>query len=190
MEHDAPPTSDRDSANQNSDGAGDGQAGNSGAARGFLLHPGNGDRIVLPDWQMAVKAGAADTSGALTVIEGTLAPGNLGPVPHVHHGHDECFVVLKGRLRFRVGAEFRTAEVGDTVFAGRGLPHGFGNPFEEPASYVVMLTPSGYEGYFVELAARVAEFGVMPDLPWTEALMARYGTDRVEPVEDPGVPLS
>lgn len=160
-------------------------AGDLGAARGFLARPGSGERIVLPDWRMAVKVGAADTRGALTVIEGVLAPGNPGPVPHTHDGHDECFVILEGRLRFRLDAEFHTAEVGDTVFAGRGLAHGFGNPFEEPASYVVMLTPSGYEGYFVELAARIAELGTAPDPSWIEGLMARYATRRAEPVADP-----
>jgi quercetin dioxygenase-like cupin family protein len=157
-----------------------------GPARGFLLSEGEGAPLDLPGWRMAVKVGAADTAGALTVVEGVLAAGNPGPAPHVHDGHDECFVLLAGRMRFRVDAGFRTAAAGDTVFAGRGLAHGFGNPFEEPARYVVMLTPSGYEDYFAALGARIAEIGGMPDAAWTAELMARFGTRPVAPISDPG----
>lgn len=155
------------------------------AARGFLLGPGEGARLDLPDWLMAVKVGAADTGGALSVVEGVLGPGHPGPAPHVHEGHDECFVVLEGRMRFRVDAGFRTAAAGDTVFAGRGLAHGFANPFGESARYVVMLTPSGYEDYFAELAARIAEIGGAPDAGWIGALMGRYATRPVAAVPDP-----
>jgi quercetin dioxygenase-like cupin family protein len=157
-----------------------------GPPRGFLLHPGEGDRLDLPDWRMRVKVGAPDTGGALTVVEGVLAPGHPGPAPHVHEGHDECFVVLEGRMRFRVDAGFRTAAAGDTVFAGRGLAHGFGNPFPESARYVVMLTPSGYEDYFAEFAARIAELGERPDPVWVSGLMARYATRPVDVLPDPG----
>jgi len=52
-----------------------------------------------------------------------------------------------------LGDNFQTAVAGSTVFAGRHLAHGFGNPFDEPASYAVVLRPSGYEGYFAEVAA-------------------------------------
>ncbi len=145
---------------------------------------GEGARLDLPNWQMVVKVGAADTNGALTVIEGVLPSGHPGPAPHIHDGHDECFVLLEGRMRFRVDAGYRTAEAGDTVFAGRGLAHGFANPYPESARYVVMLTPSGYEDYFAELAARIAEVGQMPDPDWTAALMARYSTRPVPVVAD------
>ncbi|MEY9930910.1 quercetin dioxygenase-like cupin family protein [Catenulispora sp. GP43] len=155
-------------------------------ARGFLLRPGEGVRLELPDWQMNVKVAASDTAGAATVVEGILAPGHPGPAPHVHDGHDECFIVLEGRMRFRVDEGFRTAAAGDTVFAGRGLAHGFGNPFAESARYVVLLTPSGYEDYFAEVAARIEQVGGRPDPEWSAALMARYATRPVEVLADPG----
>lgn len=159
------------------------------APRGFHLAPDEGTRLDLPDWRMALKAGAQDTAGALTVIEGTLAPGHPGPAPHVHDGHDECFIVLEGRMRFRIDAGHRTAAAGDTVFAGRGLAHGFANPFPHPVRYVVMLTPSGYEDYFAEVAARIAETGAAPDPVWTAAAMARYGTWPVAAIADPDAKL-
>ena len=159
----------------------------SGPARGFVVRPGEGARLDLPDWQMAIKVGAEDTAGALTVIEGILAPGHPGPAPHIHDGHDECFVLLEGRMRFRVDAGFHTATAGDTVFAGRGLAHGFANPFAESAGYLVMLTPSGYEAYFAELVTQIAETGRVPDFEWTTALMAKYSTRPVSAVPDSNV---
>lgn len=160
------------------------------APRGFVLGQGEGGRLDLPDWDMAVKVGAADTGGALTVVEGVLKPGHPGPAPHVHQGHDECFVLLEGRMRFRIDAGFRTAAAGDTVFAGRGLAHGFANPFAESARYIVMLTPGGYEDYFAELAARIGELGHAPDPEWIEALMARYATRPVPAVPDLDLPAT
>ncbi|WP_370377877.1 cupin domain-containing protein [Catenulispora sp. GAS73] len=66
------------------------------------------------------------------MIEGVLPAGHPGPAPHIHDGHDECFVLLEGRMRFRLDAGYRTAAAGDTVFAGRGLAHGSANRARSP----------------------------------------------------------
>jgi quercetin dioxygenase-like cupin family protein len=156
-----------------------------GSPHGILLGPGEGARIGSLHAQMWVKVGPELTGGVSSVIEGVIAPGNQGPIPHVHDGHDECFIMLEGRMRFRIGGGFRTASAGDVVYAGRGLEHGFANPFAHHARYAVVLTPSGYEAYFAEMAARVAELGSIPDEEWIEALMARYSTRPVPRLPDP-----
>ena len=60
---------------------------------------------------------------------------------HVHHADDEAWHVLEGRLRFRVGADVFDAPAGTTVFAEKGTPHTYGNPFPEPARYLLVMTP-------------------------------------------------
>ena len=82
-----------------------------------------------------------------------MAPGHRGPLEHLHTGHDEAFFMLSGALRFRVGSDHRQLTTGETVFASRGLAHGFSNEGTEPARYLAMLSPSGYEFYFERLAA-------------------------------------
>ncbi len=154
--------------------------------QGFVRGGDEGRRIDLPNWSMLVKVTAGDTLGRLTVLEGLMGAGQPGPLPHVHDGHDETFVLTEGRLRFRVGDGFHTAVAGETVFASRRLAHGFGNPFEEPARYVAILTPSGYEDYFAEVAEHVATTGAMPDRSLTEELMARHRTVLAPPLPDPG----
>jgi uncharacterized cupin superfamily protein len=54
-----------------------------------------------------------------------MAAGHARPAEHVHIGHDEAFFVISGQLKFRVGDGYRTAVSGETVFASRGLAHGF-----------------------------------------------------------------
>jgi mannose-6-phosphate isomerase-like protein (cupin superfamily) len=154
--------------------------------RGFVQGDGQGRRIDLPNWSMLVKVTADDTLGRLTVLEGRMGAREPGPVPHVHEGHDETFVLLEGRLRFRIGDGFHTAVAGETMFASRRLAHGFGNPFDEPARYVAILTPSGYEDYFAEVAEHAASTGAMPTPAVTRELMARHRTFPAPPLEDPG----
>ncbi|WP_322759125.1 cupin domain-containing protein [Frankia sp. Cr2] len=159
------------------------------AVRGFARGRDDGFRIDLPNWSMLVKVTAGDTLGRVTVLEGRMGPRLAGPAAHVHDGHDETFVVLEGRMRFRVGDGFHTAVPGETVFASRRLAHGFSNPFDESARYVAILTPSGYEEYFASVAEHVARTGVMPDEDRTRELMAQHQTVLAPKLSDPGTDL-
>jgi quercetin dioxygenase-like cupin family protein len=154
-----------------------------GDRRSKWVEAHEGSPLLLPGWTMRVKIAASDTSGAMTLIEASMAPGHRGPAEHVHVGHDEAFFVLEGALRFRVGDTYRTATVGETVFASRGLAHGFSNAETVSARYLVALTPSGYEVYFERLAALIRAHGAMPDRETLAALMAEHGTFLVDPVD-------
>ncbi|WP_131744987.1 cupin domain-containing protein [Frankia sp. Cppng1_Ct_nod] len=157
--------------------------------RGFVRGRDEGRRIDLPNWSMLVKVTDGDTLGRLTVLEGRMGPRQPGPLPHVHEGHDETFVLVEGRLRFRVGDGFRTAVAGETVFASRRLAHGFGNPFDEPARYVAILTPSGYEDYFADVAEHVTRTGALPGRALTQELMAPHRTVLAPSLPDPDAVL-
>jgi quercetin dioxygenase-like cupin family protein len=147
-----------------------------GGGRGHALRAGEGHPIALPGWAMSLKVTAADTGGSLTLLEATMAPHHAGPLEHLHVAHDEAFFVLEGALRFRVGDGYRLAVPGELVFASRGLAHGFSNPSDHPARYLVALTPSGYEIYFERLAALIRRLGSPPDREALLALMAEHGT--------------
>lgn len=135
-----------------------------------------GAAIDLPSWQMRVKVPAEATGGRLTVIHGRMGPLVTGPPAHVHDGHDETFLVLAGRLRFRLGDDHHDVAAGGTVYAPRGLAHGFANIADEPALYLAVVSPSGYEDYFGELEAHLSGTGEMPDTATTRRLMAKYAT--------------
>lgn len=134
---------------------------------------------------MRVKVSAADTAGRLTVLEGLLGPRHIGPPAHIHAGHDETFVVLAGRMRFRLAQGFHNAVPGETIFASRGLAHGFANPGDDPTRYVAILSPSGYERYFEQVAAHLARHGAMPEPEVVRELMAEHQTVLAPPLADP-----
>ena len=151
-----------------------------GSGRGHVVGAAEGPLLELPGWTYRVKVASSDTAGALTVLEGVMSPGHRGPIEHVHTGHDEAFFLISGQLTFRVGEAYRSACVGETVFASRGLAHGFSNPGEEPARYLAMLSPSGYEFYFERLSALLRKHGSMPDRATLLRMMAEHGTFPVD----------
>jgi len=152
--------------------------------QGFARTLDEGQPIELPGWSMRVKVTAADTQGRITLLHGEMTPHLAGPPARVHAGHDETFVVLAGRMRFRIGDRFHTALPGETIYASRRLVHGFSNPHDEPARYVAILTPSGYEDYFRAVAEHVARTGSMPAPVVTAELMAQHRTVLADPLPD------
>src|SRR5215218_7269133 len=101
-------------------------------------------------WQgslMTIKARAADTGGALGLVDGLFYAG-FGPPLHVHHREDEGMLVLEGEIRFRQGTEEFVAGPGTLVWAPREVPHAF--KVQSPsARALVIVTPGGFEEMFV-----------------------------------------
>jgi mannose-6-phosphate isomerase-like protein (cupin superfamily) len=137
-------------------------------------------------WQgslMTIKARAADTGGALGLVEGVFYEG-FGPPLHVHHREDEGMLVLDGEIRFRQGAEEFIAGPGTLVWAPREVPHAF--TVQSPSARVlVIVTPGGFEQMFVDGgvpasgAAEPLAQGYDPDA--ARALAEKYGFDVIGP---------
>ena len=56
---------------------------------------------------------------------GPPGPPRLMAPLHLHHGDDEAWYVLEGRLRFILGDREVEATAGGAVFAARGVAHTF-----------------------------------------------------------------
>jgi mannose-6-phosphate isomerase-like protein (cupin superfamily) len=85
-----------------------------------------GANIVLAEWQAAA------------VPEGQ-PPQYQAPL-HVHHGDDEAWYVLEGRLKVRVGDEEHDVPAGAAVIGPSGLAHTFWNPDPVPARYLIVMS--------------------------------------------------
>ncbi|SRR5579884_853930 len=119
----------------------------------IVLAPASGMAIDGPvGGPLTFKARAAQTGGAMTVLENVIPPGQ-GPPLHVHTGEDEAWYVLEGHLRFQLEDDVRVACAGSFVFVPRGMAHCFQNIADEPARILVIFTPAGMERFFVEFAA-------------------------------------
>jgi mannose-6-phosphate isomerase-like protein (cupin superfamily) len=60
---------------------------------------------------------------------------------HLHRSDDEAWIVLEGRLGFRVGAEEREVPAGESLLVTRGTPHMFWNALSARTRYLLVMTP-------------------------------------------------
>jgi mannose-6-phosphate isomerase-like protein (cupin superfamily) len=60
---------------------------------------------------------------------------------HLHRSDDEAWFVLEGRLGFRVGEDEREVPAGQSILVPRGSAHSYWNPAQEPARYLLVMTP-------------------------------------------------
>jgi quercetin dioxygenase-like cupin family protein len=93
-----------------------------------------------------------ESGGAVSVVQAAAPPRFPGPYLHTHD-FDESFYVLEGELTFQLEDELLTAGPGELAFAPRGVPHTYTNRSDEPARFVIVCTPAGFERYFARLAA-------------------------------------
>lgn len=69
---------------------------------------------------------------------------------HKHPTSDELFLVLKGRLKFRVGDQEFIAVEGDVVQGRMDIPHAFANSGDEPAVFLSVKGPKPVATVFLE----------------------------------------
>lgn len=126
-----------------------------------------------------IRATAAETDGAYSVVEVT-APAGLAAPLHVHHREDEGFLVLEGSVTLFVGDERIEATAGDFALGPREVPHRF-DIGPEGARMLWILTPAGFED-LVEAASVPAEALTIPPAdvaPPEDAaeIVARFGNE-------------
>jgi mannose-6-phosphate isomerase-like protein (cupin superfamily) len=142
----------------------------------LLLPAGEGRTILFGGATIAFKAVGAETGGAWTLFEYTAPPNFPGPPPHWHARTQEVFWVLRGVLRVRAGERQEDLAPGGFLFVPPGVVHGFANPSPEPVTFLVWMSPAGFETYFDELAALMQAEPTWPpaDMAKVQALWTRY----------------
>lgn len=108
------------------------------------------------------------------MFELTVPPGSNVPPPHSHSNNEECVYVLNGTLRYTVGSESRDLTAGQSMSTPKGVAHGFSNPFTEPATALIVLSPDIGAEYFKDVAV-VVNAGGPPDRAALLSVMSRYG---------------
>jgi mannose-6-phosphate isomerase-like protein (cupin superfamily) len=148
-----------------------------GRAAPFAAPAGAGDTTWFLQNRMTIKATAEATGGAFGLVESWIAPGASPPL-HVHHGEDEAFFVLEGTVRFEVDGDTVDAPAGGYARVPPGVVHRFSNPFDEPARFLGLLVPGGFEQYWVELSLLMADAPSWPpeDMGPVLELQAKYDT--------------
>lgn len=129
-----------------------------------------------------MRATAAQTGGALGLIEQLVPPGAGSPY-HVHRHEDESFYVLEGAIRFFSGGQSWVVSAGGFAFLPRDIPHGFRTEGEVPSRSLLLVTPAGFEGFVAELGTDQPPAGP-PDMGALLATAGRYGVDILGPLPE------
>ncbi len=112
--------------------------------RALVIGPGEGERLGIAG---QLRLSTAQAGGAIEVIELDAAK---GPLPHIHHDHEECFYVIEGLFTFVLGIEEMEAPAGSIVFVPRGTRHAF-RPSQGARALVFSIPGGLLEGFFREL---------------------------------------
>jgi mannose-6-phosphate isomerase-like protein (cupin superfamily) len=100
-----------------------------------------------------VLATAAETRGALGVVERVVQPGAAGPPLHVHDRTADAFYVLDGRLAVQIGGERVELGPGELALAPPGTVHGQTEAVGGPVRLLNLLAPGGLEAAYGDPAA-------------------------------------
>lgn len=142
-----------------------------------VVRTGAGERIDAAGVTHLFKLTGEHTADRLGVEEFVLPPATVGARPHIHHEHDEYFLVVSGELTLAVEHGEISLTAGDFAHAPRGSVHGYRNARDEiPCTAWCFYTPPGYEGYF--RAVHVAAEGGTQITPAVLAeLRSAYATE-------------
>ena len=149
--------------------------------RTVVLRSGEGKDLSAMGIQLSLKAVSEDTGGAFYLMEYQAPPGFGGPPPHTHQRMIEAFYVLEGELTVQVDQRTITAAPGGFVLIGQGSVHTFSNQGDAVARFLVVGTPGGFEKYFQELPAVIAQHGYPPPPDVIADLGDRYDFQTVAP---------
>jgi mannose-6-phosphate isomerase-like protein (cupin superfamily) len=111
-----------------------------GAERAVVVHAGEGQHV----GNVEFLARSVDTDRFNLAIV-TIDPQRPGPETHLHEKEDDSFYMLDGELVFTVDGEDVTASPGTFVLVPPGVPHTFANHTDEPARFVNVHAPAGFD---------------------------------------------
>ena len=120
-----------------------------------------------------------DNHRTYALVEWEMAPPPApGPPPHRHLDADEGCYVLTGKLTLEIeGSSVAELRPGDFGLIPKGEWHTLSNPGPEPARFLVILSPPGFEGYWAEQADRMARKGGPLDPEEVAELQTKYKMD-------------
>ncbi len=123
-----------------------------------------------------IKLSSSQTEGRFSLIEAVLPPNVEVPL-HVHTREDELFHMLDGKISYQVGPSHFEVSAGNTVFAPRNVPHRVRATSPEPARYLIVYSPAGFEEFIRETSEPAPGFVLPPppEGPLDPAVLQRIG---------------
>jgi quercetin dioxygenase-like cupin family protein len=127
------------------------------APRLTVVQPGARDDELVPGFTATTRLTSSET-GSISIVEHVFAPKALVP-PHRHTREDEISYVVTGEIGFRSEEREVSLGAGGYIVKPRGELHSMWNAGSTSARMIEIISPAGFERYFVELAEAVAAAG-------------------------------
>lgn len=153
-----------------------------------VLSPPTAPHRSIGSITVGFRLGGDETGEQVAIVEHSFPPGALVP-PHVHTREDEFSIVTAGAIGFRSGSDEVVLETGGYIAKPRGELHTMWNAGPDEARMIEVITPAGFERFFLELAEvfqagppdpaalepLAASYGLFFDPTWVPELMEKYG---------------
>jgi mannose-6-phosphate isomerase-like protein (cupin superfamily) len=140
-----------------------------------IVGPAGGKAVDLMSVGVRFMVWGEETGGTFSLVEHPIAPRTLVAPLHRHTREDEYSFVLEGTMGALLGDDVVYAEPGDLAFKPGNQWHTFWNAGDTPCRILEIISPSGFEHYFDELA----ELMQQPDFEPSQiaTLGAQYGLE-------------
>ena len=149
-----------------------------------VLGPEDGSVGFLGSIGVRFMIDGSEADERFSLVEHPMSPRALAAPLHRHNREDEYSWVIEGRVGALLGDEVVVGEPGDLIFKPRGQWHTFWNAGDTPARILEIISPAGFEKFFVELDALGGALKAPPAA--LADLCARYGLD-MQPETVPGL---
>lgn len=123
-------------------------------------------QTIAPDEGVELAAGpvrvtlkvTSKHSDRFTMVDYEAPPRFAGPpVLHHHTREDWAAYVLAGRMTFVLADEEVSAPAGTTVFIPAGADFAWRNDGDEPARFLAIHAPAGFDRFFLDVADNVTD---------------------------------
>jgi quercetin dioxygenase-like cupin family protein len=105
--------------------------------------------FVLAGVVMKQQLSGADTNRSFSLFENRSGGQSKTPI-HVHADDDETLFIIEGEMKAIIAGKEQTIKAGESIFLPRGIPHQLMNTSGHPSHYMLLCTPSGFEGFLAE----------------------------------------
>lgn len=133
------------------------------------LEPESGENVWITCNTVIIRATAAETGGAYTMIGAIASPGNRPPPPpHIYKNEDETLYVIDRDFEILNGEHIIIAKPGALAFVPRGTIHRFRCVGDRTGRILLVFTPGGIEGFFREVGMQAVGDSPAPPVDSTE----------------------
>lgn len=152
------------------------------ASRPAVIGPADGAGLQSGPNEITLKVTSAHGQ-KFALAEFRVAPQfNAPPILHHHTVEDWAAYVLEGEVVFAFADGEVRAPAGTTVFIPAGADFAWRNQRDEPARFLAVYAPAGFEQFFIDLADAVtARGGLAAPAVMREVIPPLWGKYAVRP---------